>query len=87
MTEVKVVELKPLFETQLGSWLYQTQLCPGFKHKVSIIVVENWTLIVHTAHNHAVLLRLTDDLIAVRESEIATSRFGRVLHCIQHTKS
>ena len=35
MTEVNVVELKPLFETQLGSWLYQTQLCPIFMHKRS----------------------------------------------------
>ena len=28
MIEVKVAELKLPLETQLGSWLYHTQLCP-----------------------------------------------------------
>lgn len=77
MIEVRVAALKLPLVTQLGSWLYQTQLWPTvLSIRGSRRVVE----CVHTTKQHAVRLGEVGNLVSTAESEGSTLWLGGVLH-------
>ncbi len=46
MTDVKVEELNPPLDTQLGSWLYHTQLCPRMICPFVLARATTWSALV-----------------------------------------
>ena len=83
MIEVSWAEVKDPLDTQLGSWLCQTQLWPSSCAQIKIPHSKFHLVVSLTSEYLTILLRKSHNLVGTSPRELSLSRFSRIpLHAI-----